>query len=102
MTFACFILSQMRHRDFAEPLRIAGANQIISTVELAVSTMVNAIEYPQVKSMMHFVQGQIEVLKLSLPQSCYAVGLSVTEIAQDSRFPLAPSLLAINPTPIEI
>ena len=58
------ILARMRHRDFAEPLRIAGANHIISTVELAVSTMVNAIEYPQVESMMHFEQGQIEVLKL--------------------------------------
>ncbi len=65
------ILSRMRHRDFAEPLRIAGANHIISTVELAVSTMVNAIEYPQVESMMHFEQGQIEVLKLSIPNNCY-------------------------------
>jgi len=36
----------MRHRDFTELLRIAGANHIISTVDLAVSTMVN-IEYPQ-------------------------------------------------------
>jgi len=58
----------MRHRDFTEPLRIAGANHIISTVDLAVSTMVNAIEYPQVESMMHFEQGQIEVLKLSIPE----------------------------------
>jgi len=40
------------------------ANHIISTVDLAVSTMVNAIEYPQVGSMMHFEQEQIEVLKL--------------------------------------
>jgi trk system potassium uptake protein TrkA len=68
------LLSRMRHPDFAEPLRIAGANHIISTVELAVSTMVNAIEYPQVESMMHFEQGQIEVLKLSIPNNCYVAG----------------------------
>lgn len=53
----CHILTRMRHRDFAEPLRLSGASHIISTVDLAVSTMVNAIEYPQVESMMHFEQG---------------------------------------------
>jgi trk system potassium uptake protein TrkA len=37
--------------------------------------------------MMHFEQGQIEVLKLSIPQTCYIVGRSVAEIAQDVNFP---------------
>lgn len=95
------ILSRMRHRDFTEPLRIAGANHIISTVDLAVSTMVNAIEYPQVESMMHFEQGQIEVLKLSLPERCYVVGLSVAEIAQDSRFPSGSLIIGYQPHPHE-
>jgi trk system potassium uptake protein len=81
------ILSQMRHRDFADPLRLTGATHIVSTVDLAVSTMVNAIEYPQVESMMHFEQGQIEVLKLVLPNNCYVLGRSVAEIAKDPRFP---------------
>lgn len=95
------ILSRMRHRDFAEPLRIAGANHIISTVDLAVSTMVNAIEYPQVESMMHFEQGQIEVLKLSIPRSCYVVGLSVAAIAQDPRFPADSLIIGYQPHPHE-
>lgn len=93
------ILSRMRHRDFNAPLRIAGANHIISTVDLAVSTMVNAIEYPQVESMMHFEQGQIEVLKLSIPQSCYVVGLSVAEIAQNPRFPQGSLIIGYQPHP---
>ncbi len=95
------LLARLRHRDFAEPLRIAGANHIISTVELAVSTMVNAIEYPQVESMMHFEQGQIEVLKLSLPERCYVVGLSVAEIAKDSRFPKGSLIIGYQPHPHE-
>ena len=95
------ILSRMRHPDFVEPLRLAGANHIISTVDLAVSTMVNSIEYPQVESMMHFEQGQIEVLKLSIPQSCYVVGLSVAEIAQDSRFPNGSLIIGYQPHPHE-
>jgi len=95
------ILSRMRHRDFAEPLRYAGANHIISTVDLAVSTMVNAIEYPQVESMMHFEQGQIEVLKLSIPQSCYVVGRSVAEIVQDSQFPAGSLIIGYQPHPHE-
>ncbi|MEH2346389.1 MAG: TrkA family potassium uptake protein [Nostoc sp.] len=95
------ILSRMRHPDFAEPLRIAGANHIISTVELSVSTMVNAIEYPQVESMMHFEQGQIEVLKLSIPNNCYVAGRSVAEIAQDSRFPSGSLIIGYQAHPHE-
>jgi trk system potassium uptake protein TrkA len=95
------ILSRMRHPDFVEPLRLAGANHIISTVDLAVSTMVNAIEYPQVESMMHFEQGQIEVLKLCIPNNCYVVGRSVAEIAQDSRFPTGSLIIGYQPHPHE-
>jgi trk system potassium uptake protein TrkA len=91
----------MRHRDFVEPLRLAGAHHIVSTIELAVSTMVNAIEYPQVESIMHFEQGQIEVLKLSIAESCYVVGLSVAEIAQDSRFPAGSLIIGYQPHPHE-
>jgi trk system potassium uptake protein TrkA len=95
------ILSRMRHPDFAEPLRIAGANHVISTVELSVSTMVNAIEYPQVESMMHFEQGQIEVLKLSIPNNCYVAGRSVAEIAQDSGFPTGSLIIGYQSHPHE-
>lgn len=95
------ILARMRHYDFAEPFRLAGANHIIGTVELAVSTMVNAIEYPQVESMMHFDQGQIEVLKLSIPNNCYVVGRTIAEIAQDSRFPTGSLIIGYQPHPHE-
>ncbi|MDZ7968246.1 MAG: TrkA family potassium uptake protein [Nostoc sp. DedSLP03] len=95
------ILSRMRHPDFVEPLRIAGANHIISTVELSVATMVNAIEYPQVESMMHFEQGQIEVLKLSIPNNCYVAGRSVAEIAQDSQFPTGSLIIGYQSHPHE-
>ncbi|WP_427161454.1 potassium channel family protein [Aliinostoc sp. HNIBRCY26] len=95
------ILTRMRHSDFTEPLRLAGANHIISTVDLAVSTMVNAIEYPQVESMMHFEQGQIEVLKLSIPNNCYVVGRSLAEIAQDSRFPSGSLIIGYQAHPHE-
>ncbi|MDJ0723534.1 MAG: TrkA family potassium uptake protein [Prochloraceae cyanobacterium] len=81
------ILTRMRNSDFAEPLRLAGAHRIVGAIDLAVSTMVSAIEYPQIESMMHFDRGQIEVLKLSLPKNCYVVGRSVAEIARDARFP---------------
>lgn len=93
------IVSRMRHRDFEQPLRLAGAHHIISTIDLAVSTMVNAIEYPQVESMMHFEQGQIEVLKLSIPERCNVVGRSLAEIAQDSRFPTGSLIIGYQPHP---
>ncbi len=81
------ILVRMSERDFAEPYQLAGATHIIGTFELAVSRIVNAIEYPQVDAMMHFEQGQVEVLKLSIPNSCAIAGRTVAEIAQSPNFP---------------
>lgn len=78
---------RMRDREFLEAYRLAQASHIISTVDLAVTTMVNAIEYPEVESMMHFEQGQVEVLKLPVPSDCYVAGRTVAQIAQDPRFP---------------
>jgi trk system potassium uptake protein len=37
--------------------------------------------------MMHFEQGQVEVLKLPVPGECYVAGRTVAQIAQDPQFP---------------
>ena len=66
-----YIVVRMRDREFLEAYRLAQASHIISTVDLAIATMANAIEYPEVESMMHFEQGQVEVLKLPVPSGCY-------------------------------
>ncbi len=81
------IMVRMSDRDFEEPYQLAGATHIIGTLELSIARIVNAIEYPQVDAMMHFEQGQVEVLKLSIPQICSIVGLTVAEIAQNPLFP---------------
>jgi trk system potassium uptake protein TrkA len=91
------IVVRMNDRDFAEPYRIAGANHIISTTDLAVTTMANAIEYPEVESMMHFEQGQVEVLKLPVPADCYVTGRTVAQIAQDPRFPAGALVIGYQP-----
>ena len=95
------IVVRMRDRDFAEPYHLAGATHIISTTELAISRVVNAVEYPQVDAMMHFEQGQIEVLKLTIPQQCYIVGRSVAAIAQDPRFPAGTLIIGYQAHPHE-
>jgi trk system potassium uptake protein TrkA len=81
------IVVRLRERDFLEAYRLAGASHIISTIEMAITTMANAIEYPEVESMMHFEQGQVEVLKLPVPGDCYVAGRTVAHIAQEPRFP---------------
>lgn len=81
------IVVRMGDREFLEAYRLAGASHIISTVDLAVATMANAIEYPQIESMMHFEQGQVEVLKLPVPPDCYVAGRTLAQIAQDAGFP---------------
>lgn len=92
-------LVRMRHRDFAEPYRLAGATAIINAIDLAVSTMVNLIEYPQVESMMHFEQDQIEVLKLPIPDQSHLVGRSVAQIAQDPNFPKGSLIIGYQSHP---
>lgn len=81
------IVVRMCDREFLEAYRLAGASHIISTVDLAVATMANAIEYPQIESMMHFEQGQVEILKLPVPGDCNVAGRTVAQVAQDPRFP---------------
>ncbi len=93
------ILVRLRHRDFAEPYRIAGATHVVNAIDLAVSTMANAIEYPQIESMMHFEQGQIEILKLTIRENCNVVDRSVAEIAQDPRFPSGSLIIGYQPHP---
>lgn len=93
------IISRIRQRDFIEPMRFAGAHHIISTVDLAVSTMVNAIECPQVESMLHFEQGQIEVFKLTLDGQSPVIGRSVAAIAQDHNFPSSSLIIGYQPHP---
>jgi trk system potassium uptake protein len=95
------ILVRMRHSDFAEPYRIAGATSVISTVELAVSTMVNAIEYPQIESVMHFEQDQIEVLKLAISAASQIANRSLAQIAQDPCFPTGALIIGYQAHPHE-
>ncbi|HAJ61730.1 MAG TPA: TrkA family potassium uptake protein [Cyanobacteria bacterium UBA8543] len=81
------IVTRMRNRDFAEPYRLAGAHHVISTIDLAVTTMVTALEYPQVESMMHYEQGQVEVFKLAIPADSHVAGRSLALVSKDARFP---------------
>lgn len=93
------IVTRMNNRDFAEPYRLAGAHHVISTVDLAVNTMVTVIEYPQVESMMHYEQGQVEVFKLAIPPESHVAGRSVALIARDARFPEGSLIIGYQPHP---
>jgi len=93
------IVTRMRNRDFAQPYRLAGAHHVISTIDLPVNTMVTAIEYPQVESMMHFDQGQVEVFKLAIPADSHVAGCSLGFIAKDSRFPVGSLIIGYQPHP---
>jgi trk system potassium uptake protein len=93
------IVTRMRNRDFAEPYRLAGAHHVVSTVDLAVSTMVTVLEYPQVESMMHYEQGQVEVFKLAIPQESNVTNRTISQVAQDSRFPEGSLIIGYQPHP---
>ncbi|WP_434688306.1 potassium channel family protein [Pseudanabaena minima] len=95
------IMVRMSDRDFAEPYELAGATHIIGTSELAISRIINAIEYPQVDAMMHFEQGQVEVIKLSIPQLCSIVNRTVAEIAQNPHFPSGTLIIGYQAHPHE-
>ena len=93
------IVTRMRNRDFAEPYRLAGAHHVISTIDLAVNTMVAVLEYPQVESMMHYEQGQVEVFKLKIPSDSHVAGRSMTLVAKGSRFPKGSLIIGYQSHP---
>jgi trk system potassium uptake protein len=95
------IVVRMSDRDFAEPYQLAGATHIISTTDLAITRILNAIEYPQVDAMMHFEQDQIEVLKLTIPDQCHLVGRTLAEVARDPRFPAGSLIIGYQAHPHE-
>lgn len=95
------IIVRLSDRDFTEPYQLAGATHVISTIDLAINRVLNAVEYPQIDAMMHFEQGQIEVLKLSLPDNCKVIGRTVADIARDQRFPPGTLIIGYQAHPHE-
>ena len=93
------IVVRLNDRDFAQPYRIAGASHVISTIDVAITRIVNAIEYPEVEAMMHFEQGQVEVLKLPITKDCYITDRTVADIASDPQFPRGSLLIGYQPHP---
>jgi trk system potassium uptake protein len=95
------VLTRMRQRDFEEPYRIAGAERVVSTIDLAVTTLVNAIEFPQVESIMHFEQDEIEVFKLAIPETSVVAGRTIADIVKDPRFPKGSLFIGYQSHPHE-
>jgi trk system potassium uptake protein TrkA len=93
------IVVRLNDRDFAEPYRIAGASHVISTLDLAITRIANAIEYPEVEAMMHFEQGQVEVLKLPIQTQCNITGATVAEIARNPNFPQGSLIIGYQAHP---
>ena len=93
------IVVRLNDRDFAQPYRIAGASHVISTIDVAITRIVNAIEYPEIEAMMHFEQGQVEVLKLPVTKDCYITDRAVADIASDPQFPKGSLLIGYQPHP---
>lgn len=93
------IVVRLNDRDFAQPYRIAGASHVISTIDVAITRIVNAIEYPEIEAMMHFEQGQVEVLKLPVTKDCYITDRTVADIASDPEFPRGSLLIGYQPHP---
>lgn len=93
------IVVRLNDRDFAQPYRIAGASHVISTIDVAITRIVNAIEYPEIEAMMHFEQGQVEVLKLPVTKDCYIADRTVADIASDPQFPRGSLLIGYQPHP---
>ncbi|NBD32854.1 MAG: TrkA family potassium uptake protein [Cyanobacteria bacterium] len=93
------IVVRLNDRDFTQPYRIAGASHVISTIDLAITRIANAIEYPEVEAMMHFEQGQVEVLKLPIQQQCNIPGLTVAEVARSPNFPKGSLIIGYQAHP---
>ncbi|MEB3196461.1 MAG: TrkA family potassium uptake protein [Candidatus Sericytochromatia bacterium] len=89
-------LVRMREKDFEEAYRLAGATTIVSSVKPLIDQMMVNIEYPDIRSLMRFNKGNIDVFEVTVPPQADVAGLTVEAIARLPDFPPTCNFVAVE------
>lgn len=89
-------LVRMREKDFEAPYALAGATTIVSSVKPLIDQLMVNIEYPDIRSLMRFGKGNIDVFEVPVPVDAEIAGQTVEAIARHPGFPGTCSFVAVE------
>lgn len=81
------IFVRMRDPDYEEAYKIAGANNIASSVSMLAHKFVLDIEKPDIRRVASFGDGKAEISIIDFPKDSIHKGKTISTIGKDPKFP---------------
>lgn len=81
------IMVRMRDPKYEEPYRLAGVTTIARMIDLFLNQLLMEIEKPKARRVITIGGGKAELIIVRIPKEGKVAGKTVSEIAQDRRFP---------------
>ena len=89
------IIVRMRHPDYRNAYRVAGADSIIRVTDLMVSQMLMDIENPEVRRITTIGGGKADIFVVIVPEKAKVAGKSIKDIASSRHFPSQCVFIAV-------
>jgi len=89
------ILARMRDPGYAEAYKLSGVSSVLRVADLLINQVLTEIEQPKVKRIMRLAGGAAEMYAVSVSETSWAAGKTVTNIASHKSFPREAILAGI-------
>jgi trk system potassium uptake protein TrkA len=92
------IIVRMRDPSYEHAYKVAGANVIVRVTDVMANQMILEIEKPQVQKVTSIGSGKADIYRVVVPQNSKAIGKSVKDIVNNTKFPSLCKFIAVyNP-----
>jgi trk system potassium uptake protein TrkA len=89
------VIVRMRNQAYENAYKLAGVTSILRVTNLMVNQMIMEIEKPQVRRIMTIGGGRAVIYSVSIPEGAKVAGMTVENLAKNSRFPPQCVVIAI-------
>lgn len=96
-----YIFVKMNDPEYETAFKLAGANNIASSVSMIVNKFVLDIERPEIRRVASFGEGKAEISIIELPIDSIHIGKNIATIGKDIRFPEDCIIAGIYDTKLE-
>jgi trk system potassium uptake protein TrkA len=90
------VMARMLDPKYEVPYRLVGASSVHNESEILVRSFLNAIDFPEVASLMPIGRGDLVAIEVSVPPGAQVAGLSVAEIARREDFPRGSVFIGVE------
>lgn len=81
------VVSRLRQPTYEEAYRLAGVNSIVRMADLLINQIIVEIEQPEIRKVTSIGGGKADIYTVKIPEKSRAIGMSVKDIGQSSKFP---------------